>query len=49
MSQGNVEIVRRGYEALNRGELRPESFGPEFEIVEPRSNLGRKHGTAPKE
>ena len=47
MSQENVEAVRRGYEMLNRGELRPESFGPEFEIVEPREQPGAetRHGS----
>src|SRR3954451_5805828 len=48
MSQGNEERVRRGYEALNRGELRPESFGAEFEIVEPPEQPGAETRHGPK-
>jgi|KBSSwiStaDraftv2_1062776.scaffolds.fasta_scaffold3153055_1 ketosteroid isomerase-like protein len=46
MSRENVEIVRRGYDALNRGELSLESFGPDFEIVEPPEQPGAetRHG-----
>ena len=40
MSQENVELVRRGYELLNRGELRLDQFGPEFEVVEPLEQPG---------
>jgi ketosteroid isomerase-like protein len=40
MSSKNVERVRRGYEALNRGELRPEGFSAEFEVVEPSEQPG---------
>jgi hypothetical protein len=45
MSQENVERVRRGYEALNRGELRPESFDAECPEAIPnprRAATGRK-------
>jgi ketosteroid isomerase-like protein len=48
MSQENVERVRRGYEALNRGELRPESFGAGFEIVEPPEQPGAETRRGPK-
>ena len=48
MAQENVERVRRGYEALNRGELRPESFGAEFEIVEPPEQPGAETRRGPK-
>jgi ketosteroid isomerase-like protein len=48
MSHENVERVRRGYEALNRGELRPESFGAEFEIVEPPEQPGAETRHGPK-
>jgi ketosteroid isomerase-like protein len=48
MSQENVERVRRGYEALNRGELRPESFAAEFEIVEPPEQPGAETRHGPK-
>ena len=40
MSRGNVERVRRGYEALSRGELSHETFNAEFEIVEPSEQPG---------
>jgi ketosteroid isomerase-like protein len=40
MSRENVERVRRGYEALSRGELRPETFSAEFEVVEPSEQPG---------
>jgi ketosteroid isomerase-like protein len=35
MSQENVEIVRRGYEAFNKGDLEGmvASFAPDFEYV----------------
>ena len=35
MSQENVEVVRRAYEALNRGDLdgMVADFAPEFEFV----------------
>ena len=35
MSQGNIEVVRRGYEAFNRGDLNGmvEDFAPTFEYV----------------
>jgi ketosteroid isomerase-like protein len=48
MSPENVERVRRGYEALNRGELQPESFGAEFEIVEPPEQPGAETRHGPK-
>jgi ketosteroid isomerase-like protein len=48
MSQENVERVRRGYKALNRGELHPESFGAEFEIVEPPEQPGAETRHGPK-
>src|SRR5262245_5498987 len=35
MSEANVEVVRRGYEAFNRGDLRGmvEDFAPSFEYI----------------
>jgi ketosteroid isomerase-like protein len=48
MSHENVESVRRGYEALNRGELRPERFGAEFEIVEPPEQPGAETRRGPQ-
>jgi ketosteroid isomerase-like protein len=48
MSEGDIERVRRGYEALNRGELRPETFGAEFEIVEPPEQPGAETRHGPK-
>src|SRR5436190_20408379 len=48
MSQQNVERVRRGYEALNRGELRPESLGAKFEIVAPHDQPGAETRRGPK-
>src|SRR5687767_1345897 len=48
MSQENVEVLRRSYEALNRGDLDVafEAVEPEFELQLPEGgkNLGSFHG-----
>jgi ketosteroid isomerase-like protein len=49
MSQENVEVVRRGYDAFNRGDLEGmvADFAPNFEYVPAGAILGFDRGCLP--